>query len=69
MSMDEMIHGQDYPSPMQASQPLHRESLTIRLSRQAVQLQTQLKKVNEALTLLEKNPDLQKLLDVVSEVG
>lgn len=48
---------------------MHRESLSVRLTRQKNALGEQLKKVNEALNLLEKNPDLQKLLDVVSEVG
>lgn len=52
-------------SPMGYETP----SVTARLKAQKENLERQLSKVNEALTLLEASPDLQKAIDAISRVN
>jgi len=45
-----------------------RPSVKARLERQKVELETQLKRVNEALDALNANPEVARVLELVSKV-
>lgn len=59
------IKAQCIDSPMGYENP----SITVRLKGQKEILERQLSKVNEALSLLEASPDLQKEIDAISRVN
>lgn len=44
-------------------------TVTVRLKAQKEELESRLEKVNNALNLLEQNPELQNIFDAISRVG
>lgn len=58
------IGGGECASPMQMRQP----SLTENLKNRKVGLENQLSEINAAIEALEKNPELQSLLDLIAKV-
>ena len=58
--------GNKYPTAMDCVP--RQISLTENLENRKVQLEAQLLEINQAIEALEKNPELQGLLDVISKV-
>lgn len=52
-----------------STQPVQRPTLTNRLEGQKEELENKLKQVNEVLTMLEKSPETQQVLDAVYKLG
>jgi len=44
-------------------------SLTVKLTRKKERLESELEKINEAIEIVTRNPEIQKVLDTVSSIN
>ena len=64
-----MLSGENYPVASEACGLVSRLCVTDRLERERVGLTERLEKIDAILAGLKANPETQKLLDSISELG
>jgi uncharacterized alpha/beta hydrolase family protein len=62
--MDDMIESDGALMKMEES-----PTITMKLTRKKAKLEAELAKINEALEVIKKYPDIQRVLDTISSIG
>jgi len=63
------IGGYDYPQSAQECLPCARPNLKRRLLQEKENLETRLHKIQTVLDLLEESPEVDKIINAISELG
>ena len=62
--MDDMVESDGALMKMEEN-----PTITMKLTRKKEKLEAELRKINEALEVIKKYPDIQRVLDTISSIG